>query len=435
MKTDRQERRVFLGMPGYGKQTAAAGRALWRACSDMSTVCVSYQCGSLLACNFNKLWCHALNMVHRGERVDYFAMIHDDIGCEDFWLDALVDELEAKELDVLGVVVPIKDHRGMTSIALHHPGDNWEVDCRLSMHDVYQLPETFTSDDVGAPLLLNTGCWVAKWNQEWCRQVSFTINDRVVFDKPMNLYRPQVESEDWYFSRLLHEMGLRIGATRKIAVKHEGEIEFTNTQPWGSLAFDNESPIRGRRTSPVPNAFPREIDGWLLPEEGKVLAELARGKRVLEIGSYCGLSTIYIARTAEHVTAVDYWDGRGTPNPRDTLATFNANIERYGLTEKVKAFRADELWHGSLDEIRFSGPFDLVFIDADHAYEAVTADIEFAASKLAPGGLLAFHDYKHPSHPGVEQAIDDLLIDGGEILSTHETVAVVRPPVRIPLEV
>jgi hypothetical protein len=217
------DKRILLGMPGYGKQTAAAGRSLWLASRDMSKVTVEYSNGSLLACNFNKLWCTALNMVHHGERINYFAMLHDDIGAEDFWLDKLIAELEDKQLDVLGVAVPIKDTRGMTSIAIHHPGDNWEVECRLSMRDLYQLPETFTSADLnGQQILLNTGCWVAKWNQDWCKQVHFEINDRIVFDKPHNCYRPQVESEDWFFSRLLNELDLKIGCTRKIAVKHQG---------------------------------------------------------------------------------------------------------------------------------------------------------------------------------------------------------------------
>lgn len=425
------DRKIFLGMPGYGKQTAAAGRAFWRASRDMDSVCLEYQAGSLLACNFNKLWCTAMNMVHHGKRVDYFAMLHDDIGCEDFWLDKLIDELEAKQLNVLGVVVPIKDHRGMTSIALHEDGDNWEVNCRLSMHDIYQLPETFTEADVGKQLLLNTGCWVIKWNQEICRQLHFEINDRIIFDRPMNCYRPQVESEDWCFSRNMNELGLRIGATRKIAVKHEGEIEFVNTKPWGSEPFDRESPKRGRKTSPVPNAFPREISGWLLEAEGKTLAELARGQRVLEIGSYCGLSTICMARTAEHVTAVDYFDGRGTPVPQETLAEFKANIERYGLTEKVTIQYPDWLTRGELPRPEFT----LALIDGAHEYDAVAADVVKAMNLLAPGGLLAFHDYKHPSHPGVERAVDDLLLDGGELISVHETIAVVRPPAQIPLEV
>lgn len=428
MSIPKDQRRIFLGQPGYGKCTAASARALWNACAPGAHIDRQYSAGSLLACNFNKLWCEVLTRVHQGERFDYFAMLHDDIGCEDFWLDTLIDELEAKQLDVLGVVVPIKDSRGMTSIALQHDRDNWNIDCRLSMYDVYQLPETFTSADLGGlPLLLNTGCWVAKWNQDWCKQVHFEINDRIVFDRTSNSYRPEVESEDWFFSRLLNDIGLRIGATRKIAVKHEGDVEFANTHEWGTEAYDGESHAYPRKTSPVPGAFPHEITGWLLPEEGKQLAALAKGKRVLEIGSYCGLSTVCMGRTAEHVTAVDYFDGRGTPEPHDTLDAFRSNIERYGLTDKVSVCHPHEAYTLPV--------YDFAFIDAAHDYESVKADIARVREVLSDDGLIAFHDYKAPSHPGIEAAVGELIAEGGKLLSIHETLAVVRPPALIPLEV
>lgn len=428
------DRRVLIGMPGYGKQTAAAGRAFWRACADMSGVACEYRQGSLLASNFNQLWCSALNMVHEGGRLDYFAMLHDDIGAEDFWLDKLIDELEAKELDVLGVAVPIKDRRGMTSMALHREGDNWMPHCRLSMRDVYELPETFTSGDLGRPLLLNTGCWVCKFDLEWARNVSFTINDRIVFNRSANRYQSQTEPEDWCFSRQLHEIGapgsptdgmrpLRIGATRKIAVMHRGEIDFENTRPWGTNTFDSEATA----ISPVPNAFPAEIDGWLTPAEGAKLAELSAGKRVLEVGSYCGRSTVCIARTAKEVFAVDYFDGRGTPDLRHTYPEFKANLERYGVADKVTTLHPD-------GEIPLP-EYDLVFIDAAHDAESVSADIERYTPLLKSGGLLAFHDYNEPAHPGVAEAVNALVRDGGELLSVTEHLAVVKPPAAILTEV
>lgn len=421
-------KKIVLGMPGYGKQTSSAGRAFWRACRDMTNVVNEYSPGSLLACNFNKLWCTALNMANSGERVDYFAMLHDDIGCEDFWLDSLIDELEAKQLDVLCVAVPIKDSRGITSIALHHKGDNWNPECRLSMHDIYELPETFTSADVGGfPLLLNTGCWVCKFDMEWATRVHFEINDRIVFDRTTNAFYPEVESEDWYFSRLLNELELKIGATRKIAVKHEGDAEFPNTFAWGSKAYDTESCKYPRKVSPVPNVFPREIDGWLLPEEGRALAELARGKRVLEIGSYCGLSTVCMARTAEHVVAMDYFDGRGTVSKRDTLPAFEANLRRYGVRDRVQICHPDAA-------IPLPG-YDLVFIDGAHDRKSVDADIRKALSVLNPGGLLAFHDYSNELDFEVQEAVNAFLASGAELVSTHATLAVVQPPAAIPLEV
>jgi hypothetical protein len=229
--------RTFIGMPGYGKQTADAGRGLWRARADMSNVAIEYRCGSLLAANFNALWCSALNIVHRGEHLSYFAMLHDDIGPAEGWLDVLIQELEANDLDVLGVAVPIKDHKGMTSLAIDGDG-TWLPKCRLSLHEVLQLPETFTSEDVGGNLLLNTGCWVCKFDPEWARKVRFTINDRIVFNKATDQYESQVEPEDWYFSRLCHELGLKIGATRKVRLLHRGETDFNNYSDWGTQAFD-----------------------------------------------------------------------------------------------------------------------------------------------------------------------------------------------------
>jgi hypothetical protein len=164
-------------------------------------------------------------------------MLHDDIGPEDFWLDALIAELEDRQLDVLGVVVPIKDHKGLTSVAIDGE-DTWRPKCRLTMSEVMQLPETFTSEDVGGNLLLNTGCWVAKFDMDWARQVRFTINDRIVFNRATDRYEAQVEPEDWYFSRLCHELKLSIGATRKITVDHRGEVDFSNQHVWGQK-FDS----------------------------------------------------------------------------------------------------------------------------------------------------------------------------------------------------
>jgi hypothetical protein len=230
---------VFLGMPGYGKQTAPAARGLWRACRDMDSVAVEYRQGSLLAANFNGLWCSALNRILAGEEIKYFAMLHDDIGPTDFWLDDLIEELEAKQLDVLSVVSPIKNMQGLTSVAVDG-GDQWHPKCRLTMHEVMSLPETFTSEDVGGPLLLNTGCWVCRFDWDWVRKVHFTINDRIVLMPATGKLEPQVEPEDWNFSRQLNRLSLKLGATRKVVISHRGELDFRNDRQWGQK-FDSAS--------------------------------------------------------------------------------------------------------------------------------------------------------------------------------------------------
>jgi len=417
--------KTFIGMPGYGKQTAAAGRGLWRACADMSSVAVEYRQGSLLAANFNALWCSALNLAHRGEPIKYFAMLHDDIGPEDFWLDKLIAELESNNLDVLGVAVPIKDTKGLTSLAIDGD-DTWRPKCRLTTSEVAALPETFTSEHLDGNLLLNTGCWVCKFDSEWARKVNFTINDRIVFNKATDRYESQVEPEDWYFSRLLHELGLKVGATRKIEITHRGEIDFSNQKTWGDIV-DRAYTSKSYVNSP----FPYDVPGWLTPVEGTALSKLSDGKRVLEIGSYCGRSTICIARTAESVVAVDYFDGRATPNPANTAESFLSNLERYGVASKVSACHPES--HLPMPK------YDLAFIDGNHDREFVEADIEKSLAVLNRGGLLAFHDYRtQPGEcdggwdEGVTEAVNSLLANGGELISRHDTLAVVRPPVLVP---
>ncbi len=235
MSKDAAKKRCLLTMPTYGGTVAGDGRSFWKASTGerFRVGCLSFG-GSLLAHVFNHLWCAALN-----EPPDYFAMIHADIEAAPGWLDELVEELEARELDVLGVAVPIKDPRGLTSIALaREDGDNWEPHCRLSMREIFELPETFTSEDVGGrQLLLNTGLWVCRFDMRWAPLVHFEINDRIVID-PDGRYVPQVESEDWYFSRLLNELGLKLGCTRKIPVEHHGKITFSSDHAWGTESFD-----------------------------------------------------------------------------------------------------------------------------------------------------------------------------------------------------
>jgi hypothetical protein len=234
--SNEKAKRVFLGMPGYGSVSMPAARGFYLA-SQSHKVDFAYSQSSLLANGFNQLWCSALNRQTKVGDVDYFAMQHADIEPDVGWLDMLIEELESNDLDVLGVVAPIKDHHGLTSIAIGDEETNWRVKCRLTMKEIFDLPETFTSDHIPGQLLLNTGLWVCRFDQRWVRKVHFEINDRIVQDAKTGLYRAEVEPEDWYFSRLCHELGLNIGCTRKVKLLHRGEQVFTNAAPWGD-SFD-----------------------------------------------------------------------------------------------------------------------------------------------------------------------------------------------------
>lgn len=246
------KRKCLLGIPCYGGFTQGAAVGAFGPTNRPDTrVIRSMVNNSLLAHSFNMLWCRALNVADSAG-LTHFAMQHGDIEPEQGWLDTLIDEMEAKELDVLGVAVAIKDPRGLTSTAVaRDDGDTWRTHCRLTMAEIHRLPETFTSADIGGrKLLLNTGLWVCR-RGPWWPNLFFTINDRIMIGED-GKYHPQVEPEDWFASRLFHEMGLKVGCTRKVVVGHRGQQVYPNNLVWGQHQFDESHLERSMLDDLVP---------------------------------------------------------------------------------------------------------------------------------------------------------------------------------------
>jgi hypothetical protein len=52
-------------------------------------------------------------------------------------------------------------------------------------------------------------------------------------------------------------------------------------------------------------------------------------------------------------------------------------------------------------------PLDFVFIDAKHTYEALFHDIFVWKERVRKGGIIAGHDYDHPSYPGIKKAVNE----------------------------
>lgn len=426
----------YLGMPCHGAPEMAAARGLFRAASGKGGLKVqaSFLSGSLLNANCNGLVAWACNAQRvQGRRVDYFGVLHADV-CphEDFWLEALIAELERSGLDLLSVAVPVKDGRGLVSTALGHPGpqDYTRAFCRLSLAELYKLPETFTAADLGhpdRPLLVNTGCFVCKFDWRWAEKVVFQDVNRLIWDDELGQYRVETFPEDWNFARQCVALGLKVGCTRKVLVEHRGPQSFSNAGPWGDFEFDREyldgPAVKVPEEPPGGWQFPHEVGGWLTETEGRILAEVAEGKRVLEVGSYLGRSTICLAQKAKSVDCVDPFDGRATPEPKPCREKFAENLRRHNQAHKITAHVgtfsdvAPHLWAG----------FDFIFIDGDHRYESVKADIENALRLLKPGGVLAFHDYDRPGDEGVTQAVDELIGGGAKLFARVDHVAFVRP--------
>lgn len=162
-----------------------------------------------------------------------------------------------------------------------------------------------------------------------------------------------------------------------------------------------------------------DVRGWLNDDEGRCLAKYAQGKRVLEVGSYCGRSTIWMARVARRVYAIDTWQ-------EGTKDEFLSNLDRYQVRNvSAKDGPAQSMdWVSILD---MEGFFDFIFIDADHSFEAVTADIQTCLPLLAPGGLLALHDFQSHTDPGPTEAAYNLMAAGAQVVEQVDMVLVLKP--------
>lgn len=152
-----------------------------------------------------------------------------------------------------------------------------------------------------------------------------------------------------------------------------------------------------------PFLFPDDVRGWLTPQEGRALHRLARGRRVLEMGSYCGRSTICLAQSAREVVAVDTFQATGLGG-QDTMTEMTANLDRYRVRHNVRVHR------GRFAEVlpTLQARFDLIFIDGSHDADSVRQDIDLALPLLHPQGVLAFHDYAdgETSWPDVREVVD-----------------------------
>jgi hypothetical protein len=126
------------------------------------------------------------------------------------------------------------------------------------------------------------------------------------------------------------------------------------------------------------------------------------GCRMAEVVSWLGNgSTQVFLRALEpfsdaELHCIDTWRGNANVQRHldivqqyDVYGTFLDNVARSGTATKMLPTRMDSL---TATATFGNGSFDLVFIDADHSYEAVKADISAWRSKVKPGGILCGHD-------------------------------------------
>ena len=161
--------------------------------------------------------------------------------------------------------------------------------------------------------------------------------------------------------------------------------------------------------------------GFMPADEGLALYEAASSLAVngplLEVGSYCGKSAVYLGAAAQRagrvLFCVDHHRGSEENQPgwqhhdpdvvdpelglMDTLPFFRRTIHDTGLEGTVVAVVGDSPTVAAL----WATPLALVFIDGGHGTEPAHRDYEGWAPHVAPGGLLAIHDvFEDPADGG-----------------------------------
>jgi predicted O-methyltransferase YrrM len=168
--------------------------------------------------------------------------------------------------------------------------------------------------------------------------------------------------------------------------------------------------------------------GFMPPDEGLALyeaaAQAAKIGHLLEIGTYCGKSTLYLAAAAATaddtepsgrrlVITIDHHRGSEEQQPgweyhdpnlvdpavglMDTLPTMRRTLHAAGVEDRVVAVVGRSPAVAAL----WNTPVGLVFIDGGHTEEHAQRDYEGWAHHVAPGGLLVIHDvFPNPEDGG-----------------------------------
>ena len=157
---------------------------------------------------------------------------------------------------------------------------------------------------------------------------------------------------------------------------------------------------------------PDTVKGFLAPEEGAALYDAALQQAplgpCLEIGGYCGKSSIYIgsacAAVGELMFSIDHHRGSEENQPGweyfdesvwdaaagavDTLPFFRETVRRADLESTVVAIVGKSIDIAK----RWRTPLSFLFIDGGHTMEHALNDYRGWTPHVMPGGLVAIHD-------------------------------------------
>lgn len=165
------------------------------------------------------------------------------------------------------------------------------------------------------------------------------------------------------------------------------------------------------------------IQGWKTREELVWMTRQAsRANVVIDVGCWRGRTTKAMAAVCPGiVVAVDHlsapYTGETARNEIQKAGNGQVEILKDFLTNLEPELSSGKVFGVFLDgddarkavaEFLGRSRADFVWIDGDHDYQDVVADIVAYRALLAPGGILSGHDYDPEAFPGVVRAVREL---------------------------
>jgi len=192
------------------------------------------------------------------------------------------------------------------------------------------------------------------------------------------------------------------------------------------------------------------VKGFLAEDEGAALYRYALESSslgpVLEVGSYCGKSTVYLGTACKLnsgvVYAVDHHRGSEEHQLGEQYHDPDLYDASIGLMDSFKCFR-QTIGMAKLEDVvipvvassgvasqHWHTPLGMVFIDGGHSEEAAQTDYRSWVNHIVPGGILAIHDvFPNPADGGrAPFNIWQLASSSGlfEVLPTVNTLGLLR---------
>ncbi|HXD16421.1 MAG TPA: class I SAM-dependent methyltransferase [Vicinamibacterales bacterium] len=167
--------------------------------------------------------------------------------------------------------------------------------------------------------------------------------------------------------------------------------------------------------------------GWF--NHGSKILELVerhRPKVCVELGTWQGASAIPVARAIRRwggtLTCVDTWGGDlngglGSLQSPWMLLSCVRNMTQAEVSGVIRLISCT-----TLEAARaWTEPIDSLYVDADHSYEGVRADLRAWVPFVKPGGLILGDDYGSDLYPGVKAAWDEFEHERGLTLARYQS--------------